>query len=239
MTPLNLVGKIFSIPLRSLSDPHGKEATSLLKHSQNCHPAELRIKPDIVGYPSHNRVQLQYAYKGEIIRIMIEVPSIHDHAGIINNNTLSRSEFGALLLEQTFGRAPTNEECFTSESGGFEHSLGPVRGDIVGQMIEVQTPQVRITIEGTDVGEAGIYVTKAWRVLKGLMNKVSEGVQSLHLCFQQGVYEAVVASPVQLTIGLPDLERLGDNSVEAVITDALKMALNNKTIVSPRGNLDA
>jgi hypothetical protein len=174
-------------------------------------------------------VHLQYVYKGETVRITVIVSSIYDDQEILERQTISASEFGALALEQTFGRAPTNEHIFASDSGGFEGCLGPVRGDIEGGMIEVLTPQVRLTMEGTYLGEAGILLTQAWRVVSRLMHQVAEGVQSLHLCFQPDVCEAVVASPVKFTIGVPNLDELGDTSAEEVIAAGLARALQNKT----------
>lgn len=218
------------VPLRSPRDPDGKDVPSLLQHSQDCHPHEARIRPSILDYPAPNRVRLQYAYKGETVRITVVVPSIDDEPGILEQQTISASAFGALALEQAFGHKPTDEELFTSDSGGFAGSLGPVYGDIEGALIMAETPGgVLITMQGTYLAEAGIYLTQAWRVIKELMDQVQEGIQSIHLCFPAGVCNAVVASPVKMTIGVHNLDKLGNSSAAEFLTKAFNKALQNKT----------
>lgn len=219
------------VPLRSFRASQERKLCLLGHHKAN-HPNEAFIHP-IIRQPDQFTSVLGYEFFGQFIEAArVNNTNIKNYIGTLASARPMRiSDVAALALEQTFGAAERIEDAFSVEWGMPENrSEGAVFWDVEADRIIAKTKEgLILSIEGTNIVEAAVYLPRQHQVLKEMIARIPEGVQFMETRVE-GPREAwsKAASPLQVKFNLPNLSNLDQSQIDRIVRDAFLAAVANR-----------
>jgi hypothetical protein len=219
------------LPLRSPQAPY-RDSPCLIANHKTYHPEEARIYSTVKTL-ENNITIAGYDFFGRFVEVArVHNPRIDGFLGSLYRlKPMTIGEIAGLVLEQTFGRAETEEEVFTTEWGMLENrNPGYVFWDTENDRTIVTTKEgLTLSMRGTNLVEAAVYLPRMYEQALKLRSEVKEGIQRVNLEISGPQAEwSQAASPLVIQCHLPDLSALKVEEIDHRITGTLTRAIANR-----------
>ena len=140
-------------------------------------------------------------------------------------------EAAAWILKRLFG---IKDDMFVTDGASlpacYEDRDGYSRiisGDLERDCITIRTDICPISIEGINIVEVAVWAPGLYRHIRRIAHGIPEGIGSVYARIPKGNVLAMVASPLEIEIELPDYRTIPPSQYNEKAREALEAALEN------------